>query len=163
MTDINSVVLVGRLTRDIMSDQYGFGYLPNGTAKARVSLAVNRSHKRGDTWEDETSYIDIMIFGKMAESLKSYLNKGVQIAVQGSLRQDRWEKDGKKQSKVYVVADTVRLLGNPRGGGSNNPAPSNGGDTYNKSAPQDIPAQNEGFTDDPPDAPVMDDPSDIPF
>lgn len=125
MTDINSVVLVGRLTRDIDANERAFGYLPNGTPKATVSLAVNRSVKRGDNWEDETSFIDVTIFGKPAENLRPYLKKGTQVGVQGSLRQDRWEKDGQKHSKLYVVADMVRLLSSKRDGGT--------GSSYNNS------------------------------
>ena len=109
MTDINSVVLVGRITKDVGSDERSFSYIGNGTAKAVVSLAVNRSVKKGDKWEDDTSFIDVVIWGKMAESLKPRLTKGKQISVMGSLKQDRWEKDGQKQSKIYVNAEQVEI------------------------------------------------------
>lgn len=109
MTDINSVVLVGRITKDVGSDERTFSYIGNGTAKAIVSLAVNRSVKKGDKWEDETSFIDVVIWGKLAENLKPRLTKGTQITVNGYLKQDRWEKDGQKQSRVQVVADMVEI------------------------------------------------------
>ncbi len=51
------------------------------------------------------------IWGKTAENLKPYLTKGKQICVEGHLKQDRWEKDGKTQSRVSIVADNVQLLG----------------------------------------------------
>ena len=76
-----------------------------------MSIAVNRSKKQGDQWVDEVSYFDITIWGKTAENLKPYLLKGKQIAVDGHLKQDRWEKDGQKQSRITVVADSVQLLG----------------------------------------------------
>lgn len=161
MTDINSVVLVGRLTRDIDANERGFGYLPTGTPKASVSLAVGRSVKRGDEWVDEPSYIDVTIFGKPAESLRPYLKKGTQVGVQGSLRQDRWEKDGQKHSKVYVVADNVRLLGGPRGGASTSsyskPAAQS---TYKEAASTDSEkvADDDQYDEPPAEAPV-----DIPF
>ena len=109
MTDINSVVLVGRITKDVGSDERSFSYVGNGTAKAVVSIAVNRGVKKGDKWEDETSFFDVVIWGKMAENLKPKLIKGRQITVSGYLKQDRWEKDGQKQSRVQVVADMVEV------------------------------------------------------
>ena len=111
MTDTNSIILIGRLTKDCGADERSFSYVGNGTAKAVVSLAVNRSVKKGDKWEDEVSYIDVTIWGKTAENLKSNLVKGKQICVCGYLKQDRWEKDGQKQSRLNVVADSVQLLG----------------------------------------------------
>lgn len=117
--DLNHVVLIGRLTRDLGSDERSFAYLPNGTARANVSVAVNRSKKGADgSWTDEVSYFDITIWGKTAENLKPYLMKGKQIAVDGYLKQDRWEKDGQKFSKVTIATNTVQLLGgaNAEGG-----------------------------------------------
>lgn len=109
MTDINSVVLVGRITKDVGSDERSFSYVGNGTAKAVVNIAVNRGVKKGDKWEDETSFFDVTIWGKTAENLKPRLTKGTQITVSGYLKQDRWEKDGQKQSRVQVVADKVEI------------------------------------------------------
>lgn len=113
MTDLNHVVLIGNLTRDLGSDERSFGYVANGQARANVSIAVNRSKRNGDSgqWIDEVSYFDITIWGKTAENLKPYLTKGQKIAVDGYLKQDRWEKDGQKFSKVQIVANSVQLLG----------------------------------------------------
>ena len=111
MTDLNHVVLIGRLTQDLGSDERSFGYVGNGQARANVSIAVNRSKKSGDQWIEEVNYFNITIWGKTAENLKPYLTKGKQICVEGHLKQDRWEKDGQKQSRVTIVADQVQLLG----------------------------------------------------
>ena len=111
MTDLNDVILIGRVTKDVGSDERSFSFVGNGTAKAVVSLAVNRSVKKGDSWEDEVSFIECTIWGKTAENLKDKLVKGKQICVHGYLKQDRWEKDGKKQSRLNVVAESVQLLG----------------------------------------------------
>jgi single-strand DNA-binding protein len=111
MTDLNDVILIGRITKDVGSDERSFSFVGNGTAKAIVSLAVNRSIKKGDSWEDEVSYIDCEIWGKTAENLKDKLVKGKQVCVHGYLKQDRWEKDGQKQSRLKVVAESVQLLG----------------------------------------------------
>lgn len=111
MTDTNLVVLIGRLTQDCGNDERSFQYVGNGTAKAVVSLAVNRSVKKNGNWVDEVSFIYVTIWGKTAENLKQYLKKGTQICVCGYLTQDRWEKDGQMQSKIYVNAESVQLLG----------------------------------------------------
>lgn len=135
MTDLNHVVLIGRLTRDLGDDERSFGYVGNSQARANVSIAVNRSKKSGDEWIDETSYFDITIWGKTAENLKPYLNKGKQICVEGHLKQDRWEKDGQKMSRVTIIADQVQLLG----GKSENTNSGNG-------APRFVPADNSTST-----------------
>ena len=159
MTDINHVMLIGRLTKDIGDDERSFSYVGNGQARANVSIAVNRSRKNGDQWVDEVNYFDITIWGKTAENLKPYLTKGKMIAVDGYLKQDRWEKDGQKMSKVSVVANNVQLLGGKTEGAPvsngaprfqpNNNAPSAGGysggyapDSYGDTGsdfPEDIP------------------------
>lgn len=135
MTDLNHVVLIGRLTKDLGTDERSFGYVANGQARANVSIAVNRSRKNGDQWVDEVNYFDITIWGKTAENLKPYLQKGKMIAVDGYLKQDRWEKDGQKMSKVTVVANNVQLLG----GKAEGAAPSNG-------APRFQPANNSSMS-----------------
>ena len=109
MTDINSLTVIGRIVRDL--DENSYTVLESGTARANVSIAVNRSVKKDGQWIDDTSFFDITIWGKTAENLKPYLTKGKQIAVSGYLKQDRWEKDGKKNSRVYIVAETVELVG----------------------------------------------------
>lgn len=110
MTDLNHVVVIGRLTKSL--DDSNFGYLQSGTARANISLAVNRSRKDGDQWVDDVSFLDVTIWGKTAENLKPYLQKGKQFAIDGYLKQDRWEKDGQKFSKVYIVANSVQLINN---------------------------------------------------
>lgn len=156
MTDLNHVVLIGRLTRDLGTDERSFAYTPNGTARANVSIAVNRSRKQGEQWIDEVSYFDVTIWGKTAENLKPYLQKGKQIAVDGYLKQDRWEKDGVKNSKVVVVADTVQLLGG-RGDNGGDSSAAGGAPRFQprpqnnyQSAPADVPYSepSEGFPED---------------
>ncbi len=112
MTNLNTVVLVGNLTRNVTDDERDFGYFSNGNAHARLSIAVNRSHKSGDNWVDEVFYFEIQCTGKTAENLKPYFVKGQKIAVQGYLKQERWtDKEGKSQSKVFVQADHIELIG----------------------------------------------------
>lgn len=105
-SDLNSVILVGRLTRDAE-----LTYLQSGTAVAAISIAVNRSRREGEQWVNEANFFDVSYFGKPAEALKPYLTKGKQIAVQGALKQDRWEKDGQKFSRIRIMATNIELLG----------------------------------------------------
>lgn len=112
MTDLNCINVVGRLVRGMADDPSKFSYLQSGVAKASISIACNSSRKNSQgEWEEEASYFDVEIFGKVAENLKPYLNKGQQVAISGKLKQSRWEKDGIKHSKVYILADTVQLIG----------------------------------------------------
>ena len=105
MTDINSLTVIGRIVRDL--DENSYTVLESGTARANVSIAVNRSVKKDGQWIDDTSFFDITIWGKTAENLKPYLTKGKQIAVEGYLKQDRWEKDGQKFSMINIVAENT--------------------------------------------------------
>ena len=109
MADVNKVILIGRTTHEI--DERSFGYTTGGTARLNISIAVNRREKRNGEWADRVSYFDVTIWGKTAENIKQYLTKGKQIAVEGYLDQQRWEKDGQKYSKVCIIADNVQLLG----------------------------------------------------
>ena len=109
MTDLNHVIEIGRLTRDI--SERDFAYTTGGTARVNLSIAVNRSLKKNGAWTDSVSYFDVTAWGNTAVFIKPYLRKGKQIAVDGYLDQQRWEKDGQKYSKVVIVADSVQLLG----------------------------------------------------
>lgn len=103
---INNVVLLGNLTRDPE-----LKYTPSGAAICNLTLALNHKYKSGETLKEEVSYIDVVVFGKTAEATAEYLNKGSKASVVGRLKQDRWEaEDGKKRSKVRVVADSVKFL-----------------------------------------------------
>ena len=110
-TDINSVVLIGRLTRDAE-----LRYSNSGTAICKFSIANNYSRKQGDAWTEETSFFDAVLMGRRAEALHKYLVKGKQIGIKGELRQDRWEQDGQRRSRVEVFVSDVNLLGGGGGG-----------------------------------------------
>lgn len=118
MNDINHVIVIGRLVRD-----GDFGYITTGTARLNISIAVNESRKGQNGWADFPSYFDVTIWGKTAENLKPYLIKGKQVAIEGHLQQQRWEKNGQKFSKVVIIADNVELCGGRDGNGQSAPAP----------------------------------------
>ena len=115
--DLNNYSVIGRMTRDL--DERAFAYTSNGKARLNISIAVNDGY--GD--KQYTSYFDVVVWGKTAENIKPYLGKGKQICINGRLRQDRWESNGQKNSRVVIVAETVQLLGgrdNSAGSGGNN-------------------------------------------
>lgn len=105
----NKVILVGNLTRDPE-----VRYTPKGVAIAKVGLAVNRVW-RTETGEqrEETTFVDIDVFGRAAEIVGQYLRKGSPALFEGRLRLDTWEdkQSGQKRSKLTVVAESVQLLG----------------------------------------------------
>lgn len=113
MADLSIAVLVGRLTRDAE-----LKYTNSGQAVCHFSVATSTRRKKGDQWIDEPSYWDVDLWGKSGESLNQYLTKGKLVAVEGSMRQDRWEQDGQTRTKVIVSANTVQLLGGGQGAGS---------------------------------------------
>jgi single-strand DNA-binding protein len=125
MRDVNIVVLVGRLTRDAE-----LKYTNSGQAICRFSVAVNRSRKQGDQWVDEASFFDVDYWGKGGEAVNQYLVKGKQVAIEGELRQDKWEQEGQARSKVVIAASNVQLLGggqNSSGTGGSSGAYERGG------------------------------------
>lgn len=113
MRDLNSVILIGNLTKTVGEDEKSFGYLQNGTAVAKFSIAVNRSKKdMNGQWVDEANFFNITYFGKMAESIKPYLTKGTKIAVEGELNQSKWtDNQGVNHTMVGILANSVQLLG----------------------------------------------------
>jgi single-strand DNA-binding protein len=151
MTDINRVVLVGRLTRDSETK-----FTQGGQAVCKFSIAVNRKRKAGDQWEDEANFFDAVLWGRQAESLNQYLVKGKQIALDGELRQDRWEQDGQKRSRIEIVAHNIELLGGGgQGGGSSSPRQDDhgggnwggGGSSSYTPRPASPPSADEGLSD----------------
>jgi len=105
--DINSVILVGRLTRDPE-----LKHLPSGSAVLEMGLAVNgRQKDETGNWADKPNFFDVKVYGNQAEFLSQHLAKGRRIGVSGRLDWRSWEaQDGTKRSKVDVVAFDVQFL-----------------------------------------------------
>lgn len=112
MNDLNSINIVGRLTRDAEVK-----YTQGGAAIVSASIANGYSKKVGDSWENQTNFYDVTMFGKFAESMSKHMTKGKQIAITGCIRQETWEKDGEKRSKVKIIAEAFQLLGSSRSDG----------------------------------------------
>ncbi len=105
MTDLNHVSVIGRLVKDATTKPVG------NTNVIDVTIACNRSVKKGEQWVDEVSFFDASFFTK-GTKLIELLKKGTQVAIDGSLKQDRWQgKDGKTATKISIVADNLQVLG----------------------------------------------------
>lgn len=121
MASFNRVVLLGNVTRDPE-----LRYIASGTAVTEIGLAVNDRRKTASgEWVDETTFVDVTLWGRTAEIAGEYVTKGSPLMIEGRLKLDTWEKDGKKNSKLRVVGERMVLLGSkgdgPRGGGQGRP------------------------------------------
>jgi single-strand DNA-binding protein len=118
MPSFNQVMLMGNVTRDPQLKQ-----LPgsNQTVAAEFGLAINRKYRTGDGEDrEETCFVDCTAFGKQAEVIAQYVEKGKPLFVQGRLRYDAWEdrQSGAKRSKLGVVVENFQFVGGRDGSGS---------------------------------------------
>jgi len=120
MASLNRVLLIGNLTR-----APELRYTPSGTAVADLRMAVNRNYTtQSGEKREETFFVNVVVWGKQAESSGEYLDKGSSIFVEGRLQTRDWEgKDGQKRSVTEVVAERVQFLSRTKGGGAGAPAP----------------------------------------
>jgi single-strand DNA-binding protein len=113
MASYNRVVLLGNVTRDPE-----LRYVPSGMAVTDLGLAVNDRRKNANgEWVEETTFVDITLWGRTAEVACEYLSKGSPAFIEGRLKLDTWEKEGKKNSKLKVVGEKLQLIGQKGGGG----------------------------------------------
>ena len=134
MSDLNEVVISGRLTRDSE-----LRYTPNGTAVTDVIIASNRIWSKDTDRQEETTFVDITIWGRQAESLQAYLVKGRHIMVVGRLKLNKWEtENGDKRSKLTMVAEKINLTPGG-GGGKNNQSSCNSSETVGAAATKEVP------------------------
>ncbi len=123
MASFNRVILVGNLTRDPE-----LRYIQSGMAVSEIGLAVNDRRKTATgEWVDETTFVDVTLWGRTAETASEYLTKGSPLLVEGRLKLDTWEKDGQKRSKLRVVCERMQMLGGRGGQGGGAPGASQGG------------------------------------
>lgn len=114
MASYNKVMIIGNLTRDPE-----IKYTPKGTAIADIGLAVNRNYTT-DSGEkrEEVTFIDVTLWGRVAEIVGEYCKKGRPLFVEGRLQLDTWDDKatGQKRSKLKVVGENIQLLGSREGG-----------------------------------------------
>ena len=129
MASYNKVILLGNLTRDPQVK-----YTPSGTAVAEIGLAVNRYwfDKQTNSRREETTFVDVTLWGREAEVAGEYLAKGRPVLIEGRLQLDTWDDKttGQKRSKLRVVGERMQMLGSRGDGGGG------GGSGRSSAAPQ---------------------------
>jgi single-strand DNA-binding protein len=110
MANLNKVFLIGRLVADPE-----LSHTQGGTPYIRFRIAVNNPYKdKNGDWQDDTVFIDVVVWGDYADTLVQKLSKATQVLVEGRLRQSNWETEsGEKRSKIEVVANKVSVLSQP--------------------------------------------------
>jgi single-strand DNA-binding protein len=153
MASFNKVILLGNLTRDPE-----VRYTPKGTAVTELGMAVNRVYtaENGEKRE-ETTFVDVTLWGRTAEIAGEYLKKGRPVFIEGRLQLDTWDdkQSGQKRSKLKVVGEGLQLIGSRPGGGGGG---GGGGDEESSSAPR-----SSKSTPPPKAAPSAPDDDEIPF
>jgi single-strand DNA-binding protein len=151
MPNLNRVLLIGNLTRDPQ-----VRYTPKGTPLADIGLATNRSVPSTDGGDrrEEVTFVDVVLWGKLAETAEKYLQKGKPVFVEGYLKLDSWDdkQTGQRRSRLRVVAETLQMLGGRPA--EQKPTPTQ------PVAPTKQPAPVKKAT---PAAPADEPPDDIPF
>lgn len=125
MASYNKVMLMGNLTRDPE-----VRYTPKGSAVADLAIAVNRSYT-ADNGEkrEEVTYVDVVLWARLAEIASQYLKKGSPVFIEGRLQMDSWEdkQTGQKRSRLRVVGEIMQMLGGKRDGGDEGGGGTGGG------------------------------------
>lgn len=155
MASFNKVILVGNLTRDPEVK-----YTTGGTAVTDLGLAVNRTwfDKQANQRKEETTFVDVTLWGRQAEIAGEYLSKGRSVLIEGRLQLDTWEdkNSGQKRSKLRVVGESMTMLGGrPDGGGGRQ-----GGTAARGSGGAAVEPADSFYDDLPPDEPAG---GDVPF
>lgn len=131
MASFNRVVLVGNTTRDVELRR-----IPSGTEVCDMGLAINDRRKdQTGNWIEETTFVDVTLWGRTAVVASEYAKKGTQVLIEGRLKMDSWEADGQKRNKLKVIADRLLLLGGRPGGGGSAPSSISRSSGYSEPAP----------------------------
>jgi single-strand DNA-binding protein len=132
MANLNKVMIIGNVTRDPE-----IKYTPKGSAVVDIGIAVNRTFTpEGGERREETTYIDVTLWGRTAETAAEYCKKGRSVYVEGRLQLDSWEDktSGQKRSKLRVVGENYQLL-DRRPGGSGSAGSGGGDEEYSERPP----------------------------
>jgi single-strand DNA-binding protein len=126
---LNKVLLIGNLTRDPELKS-----LPSGIQVATFGLATNRVYRdRDGNKQEQPEFHNITVFARQAETSAQYLRKGDSAMIEGRIQTRSWEKDGQKQYRTEIVAESVQF-GAKRGEGGGGGYSSAGGASANTSA-----------------------------
>jgi single-strand DNA-binding protein len=159
MANLNKVMLIGNLTRDPE-----LRHTPKGTAVAELGLAINRVWKdeQGQK-QEETTFVDVTLWGRQAELAQQYLAKGRPVYIEGRLNLDTWDDKatGQKRSKLKVIGENLQFLSSGERTGGNGPSQGGGGYSQQASRPPQRSGPPQGASAAPADDYQEDD--DIPF
>ncbi|VVM07912.1 single-stranded DNA-binding protein [Methylacidimicrobium tartarophylax] len=139
MADLNRVFLIGNLTRDPE-----VRYTPKGTAVGDLSVAVNTSVRGQDGQvKEETCFVDIVAWGRQAETSKEFLHRGSPIFVEGRLQFEQWEtREGEKRSRLRVRAERIQFLA--RGRSAENPPSGEEQGRHREGGEPSVPTEGSG-------------------
>jgi single-strand DNA-binding protein len=121
MPNLNSCHLIGNVTRDPE-----IRYTPKGTPVVELGLAINRTFTGEDGQKkQETTFVDITFWSRVAEIVQKYVKKGNPLFVEGRLHLDTWEDKNthEKRSKLKIVGENIQLLAGRPQSESGAPAP----------------------------------------
>ncbi|HUG20800.1 MAG TPA: single-stranded DNA-binding protein [Planctomycetaceae bacterium] len=162
MASFNKVILVGNLTRDPQ-----VRYTPSGSAVTDIGLAVSRTwfDKQSNSRKEDTTFVDVTLWGRTAEVAGEYLSKGRSVLIEGRLQLDQWDdkETGQKRSKLKVIGENMTMLGSGGGGGGKGGGQPSG--AAQSSGPQDSSGPPpESYAGDPAQSFYDDGPADdVPF
>ena len=155
MANLNRVLLIGNLTRDPE-----IRYTPKGTAVADIALAVNRVFTGEDGEKrEEVTYVDVVVWSRLAEIAEQYLKKGRPVFIEGRLQLDSWDdkQTGQKRSRLRVVAENLQMLGSrgegDSGGASGSPPAARRPASASPPAPRPNPPRDPDLDTEPDDIP----------
>ena len=133
---------MGNLTRDPE-----LRYTSNGTAIAKLGMAINRYWRNQEgQQQEESTFVDVDAFGKQAETIGQYLKKGRPIMIEGRLKLDQWDdkQTGQKRSKLGVVLENFQFLDSKGDGGGE----ASVGQSQDSGKPTGGQQQSGGFAED---------------
>lgn len=136
MRAINRIVLTGGLTRDPELRR-----TPAGTAVTTLRVGYTTQRRVNGAWQDRSNYVDVEVWGQLAETATRHLAKGRQVAVDGRLEWREWEtRAGERRQRHTIVADGIEFLaGGPRAGEPKDAAADGGAEAASVGAEDDIP------------------------
>lgn len=114
MATLNRIQIIGHVGKDPE-----IKFLPNGNTVANFSVAT--TEKKND--EERTEWHNLVVFGKLAEICQDYVRKGSLVYVEGSLRTNKWEKDGKQYSRTEIIVNNIQFLDRKAKDGQKNNRP----------------------------------------
>lgn len=102
--NLNKIIMMGNLTRDPESKQF------SNSSVCKFGIAVNRKSKT----TDEVCFVDVIAWGQLAEVCQKYLVKGKPVLVEGRLKLEQWEKDGKQNSRHVIILENMQMISEPK-------------------------------------------------